>query len=292
MGAQWHKRAIIISAGLFLIPCLSMLSLSSQAGQAASLTQGSPTAPATVITATSIPTPTPTLLPLSSTPTPTLEAVSYPQMLAVYKEVLETTKWILTVILTLFAASGFGGLWFGLKGIREVHEKASELSIKLDEAKRLNAELTARLRKQSKETESLHASLARLKEELDDIEEQAALAGRDVKRIVPRLETLANIDTYAMRLFSTNNKISRVAKRTLIELSKDEDPVVRRKCVRVFGAMPDYPDCFIDLQDPLIISRLREMVLKDPERGVQLEARHTLRNFGVDLRDEQAERNT
>lgn len=90
-----------------------------------------------------------------------------------------------------------------------------------------------------------------------------------------------------MRLFSTDNRISRAARRTLIELSKDKDPVVRRECVRVFGAMPDYPECFIDLQDPLIVSRLREMVLKDPERGVRLEAKLTLRKLEVDLGDEQ-----
>ena len=48
-----------------------------------------------------------------------------------------------------------------------------------------------------------------------------------------------------------------------------------------------YLECFIDLQDPLIISRLQKMALKNPERGVQLEARLALNKFGVDLTGEQ-----
>jgi hypothetical protein len=143
------------------------------------------------------------------------------------------------------------------------------------------------LAEQSKRVERLNADLAHLEKEVVDAKRQALLALSDLEPIVPRLETLADVDTYAMRLFSTDNRISRAARRTLIELSKDKDPVVRRECVRVFGAMPDYPECFIDLQDPLIVSRLREMVLKDPERGVRLEAKLTLRKLEVDLGDEQ-----
>jgi archaellum component FlaC len=225
-------------------------------------------------------------------------------MLAVYKEVLETSKdavasshemlerivtWT-TVLFGILTAAGVGALWLAWKSVGEVQARANELRIEVESTKKFSEELknSAKeqakvLEEQSKESEKLSASLAQLEKELAGAKKQASLMLSDLKRIVPRLETLASVDTYAMRLFSTNSKVSQVARRTLVELSKDEDPVVRRECVRVFGALPDYPECFVDPQDPLIISRLREMALKDPKRGVQLEARRTLEKFGVAL---------
>ena len=281
---MWLQRLklSVLGTTLLLASCLLLLSLSLHTGQAAPYAQGSPAPLATLTPATPVPTP----LSASSTPVPTLEAVSYTEMLALYKEVLETNRWILTVVLGIPTLSGIGAFWLfqrGLKVIDEVQTKATELKSELESGKRQNEEL-------KKSNDALEERLRKQLEEAKDLQEgmkitkgQASSAQREIKRIVPRLETLANVDTYAMRLFSTNSKVSQVARRTLVELSKDEDPVVRRECVRVFGAMPYYPDCFVDPQDPLIISRLREMALKDPERGVQLEARRTLAKFGVDL---------
>jgi len=262
---QRPKRAVL-GAGLLLVSYLLMFAVSFQTGQAALLRQGSPTISATLTTTIPIPTP----LSASPTPSPTLEAVSYPQMLAAYKEVLETSRWVMTAFLGILTLSGLGALWLfqhGLKGIGEVQAKASELKSELESSKKQNEELRKsneeleeRLRRQSEEAKGLQ-------EELEITKGQARLVQREVKRIIPRLETLANVDTYAMRLFSADSEISRVARRTLIELSKDEDPVVRRECVRVFGAMPNFPECFVDLQDPAIISRLQEMALKDSTWG-------------------------
>jgi hypothetical protein len=304
MWIQGHKLAIL-RAGLLLTFCLLVLSLFVEAGQATSLLQSSPTAG---LTALATATPVPTSLSAPSTPTPTLEAVSYTQMLAVYKEVLETSKdavasshkmlervvtWT-TIIFGILTAAGVGALWLAWKSIGDVQVRTNELRIELESTRKFNEELRSSakeqkkvLEEQSKRVESFSASLAQLEKEVRDVKRQASLALSDLKHIVPRLETLADVDTYAMRLFSSDGRISRVAKRTLIELSKDKDPVVRRECVRVFGAMPDCPECFVDPQDPTIISRLQKMALKDSEHGVQLEARLALNKLGVDLRDEQ-----
>ena len=274
------KRALL-GAGLFLVSCLLMLSVLLQAGLAAPLRQGSPTVVATFTTATAVPTP----LAVPSTPVPTLEAVSYPQMLAVYKEVLETTKWVGAAFLGILTLSGLGALWLfqhGLKGIGEVQAKANELNSQLESSREQSKNLGNKWRKLSEEAESLRKGVEVIKEQASSAQQKL----RDIEQTAPRLETLATIDTYAVRLLCSDKQISRVAKRTLIELSKDDDPVVRRECVRVFGTMPDYPECFVDLQDPLIISRLQELVLKDPERGVQLEAKLTLKKLGVDLENE------
>lgn len=303
MWIQRSKRAAL-GAGLLMACCLFMLSFSLQAGQAAPLFQSSPTVLAALSTATPVPGP----LSVSSTPIPTLEAVSYPQMLAAYKEVLETSKdavasshkmlervvtWT-TILFGIMTATGVGALWLAWKHAGEVQAKANELRLDVENTRKFNEELKNSAKEQAKileersrRIEKLSAGLARLETELADVKGQALLMLSDLKRIVPRLETLANVDTYAMRLFSADGEISRVARRTLIELSKDEDPVVRRECVRVFGAMPNYPGCFVDPQDPFILSRLQEMALRDPERGVQLEAKLALNKFGVDSNAEQ-----
>ena len=301
MGMLKFKGALL-GVGLLLVSFLLMLSVLLQTGQAAPLRQGglTPTTPTTTI-------PTPKPLPASSTPSPTLAAVSYPEMLAAYKEVLETSKdavasshkmlervvtWT-TILFGILTATGVGALWLAWKSVGEAQARANELRIEVENTRKFNEELrnSAKeqgkfLEEQSRKVKKLSISLAQLEKELDDVKGQASLALSDLERIVPRLETLAHVDTYAMRLFNTDRQISQVAKRTLIELSKDKDPVVRRECARVFGAMPDYPECFADLQDPLIISRLQQMALEDPERGVQLEARLTLRKLGVDLEEE------
>jgi len=224
-------------------------------------------------------------LAVPSTPTPTLEAVSYPQMLAVYKEVLETTKWIMVAFLGILTLSGLGALWLfqhGLKGIGEVQAKANELNSQLESSRERSKKLEKKWSKLSEEAESLRKEVEVVKEQASSAQQKL----RDIEQTAPRLETLASIDTYAVRLLSADREISRVAKRTLIEFSKDKDPVVRRECVRVFGMIPNYPECFVDLQDPLIISRLQQMALKDPERGVKLEARLALKKLGVDLGEE------
>jgi len=301
---MWTPRPkwALLGAGL-LLTFLLVLSVSLQTGRATSLRRNSPTTAVTITPATVIPTP-PAIPP---TPIPTLEAVSYPQMLAIYKEVLETSKsavesshnmlgrvvtWT-TILFGILTAAGVGILWRIWKDVGELEARANEFRIDLEKTRKFNEELKnsakeqeETLKERSKEVERLSASLVQLQEELLDTRKRASLVQSDLTPIVPRLQTLANVEVYAMRLFSTDREISRVAKRTLIELSRDEDPVVRRECVRVFGAMPDYPECFADLQDPLIISRLQQMALRDPERGVQLEARLALKKLGVDLGEE------
>lgn len=241
--------------------------------------------------------PTVTSPTIVATPTPTPQSVSYPEMLSAYKEVLGTTesvmessqkslesylKWT-TIIFGILTAAGVGGLWLIGRSIGEMQAKANEVGAELESTCALNEELRRLISEQEQsiqehksKVESLGAGLAQVEERIINLKKQAALALRDLDRVVPRLETLADVDTYAMRLFSTDSDVSRTARRALIELSKDDDPVVRRECIRVFGAMPDFPECFVDLQDPKVVRQLQMIAQTDPERGVQLEARRAL----------------
>lgn len=230
-------------------------------------------------------TPTPTASP---TPQPTPEVVTYAQMLTVNRDTLDAIKWMVTFALGLLTLAGAGALWASQRALQRVNDlqvKADSLKSMLDKSKQDNEDLrllTNSLRKdiegQAKSIEYLH----------DGLKEAQKLADRLHERIqeqIPRLVTLADVDTYAMQMFSANRNRSLNARVKLIEYSKDDDPVVRRECVRVFDAMWEFQKFFYDLQDPAIVNRLRDLALNDPERGVRLEAQGALRRFGIKIEE-------
>jgi hypothetical protein len=201
------------------------------------------------------------------------------------ERVLDITKWIVAGIFSLIGVAG-GAILYISRTAGQARDSAARSAKAAEDSKVQVEKLGTQIQDTLLQVQTSQADLARLKEELETVRRQATSVLMDVRQVIPRLETLANVDAYAMRLFSADIKISQAAKRTLMELSKDEDPVVRRECVRVFGAIPDYSECFVDPRDPAIISRLQEMAREDPERGVQLEARHTLQKFGVAIDDQ------
>ena len=232
----------------------------------------------------SVPSPTP-----MPTATPSPATLGYNQALSTYKEiateviksadrVLDITKWIVAGIFSLIGVAG-GAILYISRTAGQAKDSAARSAQAAEDSKGWVEKLETRVQDTLTQVQATQADLERTRKQME-------LLHHDLSRMVPRLVALADVESYAVRLLSADDRISRTAKRILIELSKDEDPVVRHKCVRVFGAMPDYPECFADLQDSLIISRLQQMALKDPERGVQLEVRLALKKFGVDLGDE------
>jgi hypothetical protein len=224
-------------------------------------------------------TPTPT-----ATPSPV--TLGYDQALTTYKEisteviksaerVLDITKWIVAGIFSLIGVAG-GAILYISQAARQAKDSAARSATSAEDSR-------IRLENMEKQIQESLAQFQVFRKELENLKGQAKSSKRDVERVILQIETLANVATYGVRIFSADRHTNQIAKRTLIELSKDDNPVVRRECVRVFGTMPDYPECFVDIQDPLIISQLQEMALNDRERGVQLEARRTLKKFGVDL---------
>jgi len=235
-------------------------------------------------TPTAVPSPLPT-----STPAATPSTLGYDQALVTYKEiateviksaerVLDITKWIVAGIFSLIGVAG-GAILYISRTAGQARDSAARSAQAAEDSKVQVEKVESRIQDTLAQIQAFQADVEGIRKQLESLRQDLSLA-------IPRLATLATVDDYAMKLFSADSKISRVARRALIELSKDEDPVVRRECVRVFGAMPDYPECFVDLQDPAIISRLQEMAQKDREHGVQLEAKRTLRKFGVELEGE------
>jgi hypothetical protein len=233
--------------------------------------------------------PSSTTMPATPAPTvtPTVQAVSYLEMLDVYKEVLETNKWFTITLLTMLSASGLGGLYFfqrSLKGVEDLQSRSTQLQHQLEDSRTLNQALQKSFEELQIKLNTKATEVEALRQKLEEINRQTKAVQDDIKLKLPRLEALADIDTYAIGLFSGDLRRSRTARSQLVQLSMDEnDAVVRRATVRVFGAMPKYFAGYD--QERTVVDRLKEMALRDPEPGVRLEARHALREFGMDLDD-------
>lgn len=130
------------------------------------------------------------------------------------------------------------------------------------------AELDLRLQKGQDSLSQLESSERDLRAKL---EEHRQLVSSD-KIVLERLNALAEVDKYAMSLFGDDRVRRQNAKKSLRQLSANEDPIVRRECLRVFKKMPDMLD---DWLDDDMFGRIRQIARSDKERGVRQEAEHT-----------------
>ncbi len=242
---------------------------------------------------------TPTMTP---TPTATPKPVTYSDLLETYKSVLETSRNVTSSLQNLLIASGILGLFSGAFLLQRNHKNLEEIRALSDDAKTqlldrkqeietlrievdtFRAEVEMRVKQADGLKQSLEQLQGQVKEQtqfVDSVDRKAQSANREIQLRLPRLESWAEVDTYAMKLFSSDRRQHQNARSKLLQYSLDNDPIVRRECIRVFGVMPEYPDLF-DLTDQGILDRLRQMSVKDKERGVRLEAIEALRKFGTD----------
>ena len=210
--------------------------------------------------------------------------VSYGEMLALYKEILETNKWTTTIFLAVLTATGVGALYLYQKGMRGI----SELQMRINEFK-------VEMEKNINEYENLKAlgiimedkiklqvsTMNDIDKSLNGLKLKVKLLQSELTECIPRIETLAQVDTYSIRLFSEKKKDSIISKKTLIELSKDNDPVVRCKCIQAFNLLAGRQKNIgrIDTANKAIIDRLKWLKKNDPENGVRLEAKRALETF-------------
>lgn len=294
------NRQAVISAAVPLAVLIGLLFVSIPAQASPRNQGGNPPA-----ISTPPPTSTSTITP---SPMTTPDHVTLPEMLSVYKEVLQTNKDVTGWLLGILGVSGVGGFFLlqrSLKNIDELKTRSEQIKFELDTSKRQIESFEQEFRQQAdaikqdfnarlKQTEELRHSneelqdrLAAQSKEMDDIRRQAKLANRDIQAKIPRLEKLAEVDTAAMQMFSATRHEQQSARSKLLQYIQDNDPVVRRECIRVFGAMPEYPELF-DLQDHGILDRLRDLAGKDKQRGVQIEAKEALKKFvgdGLDTKE-------
>lgn len=219
------------------------------------------------------------------------DSVTYSDLVDVHKQVIEAIKWIVIVVLTILAGSSIGAAYFIHKGVNDINNlqsKIVELKAEFDKTRQQNETLKEQIQLQHEvqiameEKAKIQATeYDRFQNEIKSLRERLNIINLDIAQNIPRLTNLAEVDTFAMSLFSNKSKKSRIARAKLMELSKDSDAVVRRACVCVWRVMPQKYNLFNPENHHEIIDRLTEMANHDPERGVQIEAKRALESFGI-----------
>lgn len=188
---------------------------------------------------------TPALIPTltsSSTPTslPIMVVVGEDSIINIYKDLVEANKQTVTVAQKTFD-------W--ILGI------ASFLTVFITGAGGFSIykvqKLYRRAEKAQKQIDKLEKSLT---EDLN---------------MLNQLHSLYTVDQYAMHAFSDSSGERIGSRKELVQLSKNDDPIVRRECLRAFGAMPRLLQ---DWWDAEVFLRIKEMMERDPEGGVKREA--------------------
>lgn len=106
---------------------------------------------------------------------------------------------------------------------------------------------------------------------------------KEIQRIQPELiqfTTLSEIQSKSVLMFSGDMFKAQSAVLSLLEYTRDENPVVRRESVRSFTRVPDAGDSFKLPARTNIIDRLKQIATdKDEEPAVRLEAQRILDKF-------------
>ncbi len=263
-----HKRVLLLAVSAFVVLVILQISIPAQAQSA------SPTV-----------TPAPTPSPTPSTTTVTSSGpISYDQALSTYKEVaaevvksangvLEISKWIIGGIFAVITLAG-GAILYMWRSTAEAKHSAAE-SAAIATATQGDAKLMEdQMQKALFELAESRGMVAELREQMQS---QLQTLQRDLQEQVPRLITLADIDTRAMQVYSRDRRLAQGAESILLQLSRHPDPVVRKKCVEVFVEMAE-SDRFRDIELRPIRDRLLEMT-DDLEEGVRKEVYRALNIF-------------
>ena len=232
---------------------------------------------AQTVTPTVSPTATATPIPTAS-PTPAV-LITYDQALKTYGDisaqvigtadrVLEIMKWVVAGIFSILTVAG-GAIVYISRSVQQAKDSSSQSALAAEESKTSVNEL-------NRQVQSTLALIQTAESDIRGVREQTELLHRDLGRTAQRLVALADVDTYALRFYSTSEEISRNARNALVELSKDDDPVTRFKCIQVFGLIAKHCSLAPNGQpDPMIIRRLQELAT-DPESLVRVVARDVL----------------
>ncbi|TEU18196.1 MAG: hypothetical protein E3J21_06565 [Anaerolineales bacterium] len=190
------------------------------------------------------------------------------------------------IIGSILTATGIGAVVSAKEANRlakEANQLAKEANQLAKEASQLTTQVSTNLQALDLGKKQMQQDLEKvLNQSLDKIQqlERLQMELRDQinsdAEILTRLHALAEVDRYAMGFFGDDTMRRKAAKKGLLQLSKNPDPIIRRECLCVFAVMPDYLEDWFDEE---IAAQIEHMVEKDKERGVRKEAEATKRKW-------------
>lgn len=206
------------------------------------------------------PSPVPTQgSPTSSSPTSQPPAISstltYEEVLTLYgnfsTEIAKSSQNTINLATAIFIALlGLGAIVTAIVAYiaTQVHSANSAANKSEAAANKAAIEATESRNK----LELLQSQIKQSTEELHQAKNDLDALSREIKNMLPedinQIEIIASIDRYELKLFSTDEDERNMALETLIEFSKDENPVIKSKCIDIFRTVFEYPLPDVDTQ--------------------------------------------
>jgi chromosome segregation ATPase len=151
--------------------------------------------------------------------------------------------------------------------VDSILQKAQDLERLQQEAKHRAEELKELQDELMKDLDSTRNGLKALQQEMGQTKKGVDRNLLTVKRALEVIQ----VDEYGMNTFSDDASQRQQAIMGLIEMSNRESAIIRRRCVRIFGALEEFNQAAAD--------RLAVMIEKDLARGVRKEAEESLRRL-------------
>jgi len=226
-------------------------------------------------------TPTPAVSPTPTTVPSPPGALTYGEALKTYENVateaikaaervLEIAKWLIGSIIALLGIAGslIAYLVNKAQTASELAKEAKTAATEASQSARISAERVETLSGRVVSLgEAVQITVGKAQAQLEalntELERTKKLAERDRMALRRSLE-LIQIDEHGMAVFGDDAERKWKSKIALIEMSRRSDPIVRWRCVRIFGALEGY--------DEAVFRRLEEIAESDSDRGVKREA--------------------
>jgi hypothetical protein len=206
-----------------------------------------------------------------------LNTVTYPEMLALYKEILESNKWIFAIFLTVLTITGGGSFFLYNKSVKEISElafKFNKLKVDLEnkiidynKLSLLHSDLEAKIKSLTSDSQRIDNSLGNLAKRIKIIQ-------GELDTQVRKIAIFSNIETYTIQVCNEKSEESYRAMKALIEFSKDLDPSVRLKSINSFRFFAKYSTHSYSHKQiiKMFLNRLNYLVEKEPEFAIKQEA--------------------
>lgn len=202
-----------------------------------------------------------------ATPEPTVDVVTQADLLKAYETLIsKDTRGVEAAFTTLSLVVAFATVIVGFLTVAGVYllKTAREALRSMVEVKEDAHKLNRALEGTEKQIEKRSEEITKLDDKIQELKDQL----REPTDFLRRLRALHSVDERAMSLLRQDSNIDN-DRRALMELSKDEDAIVRLATVRVFGIMPMN---LTDWNDDGIYQQIVALATEDPERGIQIEA--------------------
>lgn len=219
-----------------------------------------------------IPNPVPVQQPVSPTSTP---IVTNDELIKAYNDIstqvienskstIELAKWLIGSAIAIILGAG-GGIIYLVNQSRLAQDAATRSATTANESKVIIEAAN----------EKIQAALIELKGTKDGIESLKKQMKYLLPQQIGQIVKWVDIQNHNMKLYSQNGSDQVIARTSLLEYSRDTDPIIRLECIRLFRYAIE--NNHVEVISDEVTQRLRDISSTDVEILVRTEADTTLK---------------